>query len=152
MNRSIPSMRGAAVLLVPLSLFALTSLIAGASAAAPRLPALSISAPASIAEGTTTSASFQVRLSGRSRAPVSVQFRTRGFFATQGVDYRQASGTLVFKPGQHTRQVVVAILDDAVAEDVEDFAVQLSRPRNAAFASRRRSDGSRRTTCQRRSP
>jgi hypothetical protein len=131
MKRKIPSLRRAAVLLFPLSLFAVASLTAGASAAAPRLPSLSISAPASIVEGVTTNASFQVRLSGRSRKPVSVRFRTRGFFATQGADYRQTSGTLVFKPGQRTRQIVVAILDDTVAEDVEDFAVQLSRPHNA---------------------
>jgi hypothetical protein len=128
MRRGIPSMRGAAVLLIPLSLLAFTSFIAGASAAAPRLPSLSISAPASVDEG--SNASFRVKLSGRSSKPVSVRFRTRGFFATQGADFRRAGGTLVFKPGQHTRQVVVVTLDDAVAEDVEDFAVRLSRPHN----------------------
>jgi len=120
-------------LLVPLSLLALIPFLDAATAAAPRLPSLSISPPASISEGDegTTNASFTVKLSASSRKVVSVRFRTEGFFATQGTDYRAASGTLVFKRGQRTKRVVVQIIGDTVPEDVEDFYVSLSKPRNA---------------------
>jgi hypothetical protein len=120
-------------LLVPLSLLALIPFLDAATAATPRLPSLSISPPASIAEGDegTTGASFTVKLSAPSRKVVSVRFRTEGFFATQGTDYRAAGGTLVFKRGQRTKQVVVQIIGDTVPEDVEDFYVSLSKPRNA---------------------
>ncbi len=120
-------------LLVPLSLLALIPFLDAATAAAPRLPSLSISPPASISEGDegTTNASFTVKLSASSRKVVSVRFRTEGFFATQGTDYRAASGTLVFKRGQRTKRVVVQIIGDTVPEDVEDFYIRLSNPRNA---------------------
>ena len=119
-------------LLVPLSLLALIPFLEAASAAT-RLPSLSISGPASIAEGAegTTSASFTVKLSAPSRKVVSVRFRTDGSSATQGTDYRAAGGTLVFKPGQRTKQVVVQILGDTVPEDVEEFYINLSKPSNA---------------------
>lgn len=120
-------------LLVPLSLLALIPLLDAATAAAPPLPSLSISPPASIAEGDeeTTDASFTVKLSAPSRKVIRVRFRTKGFYATQGTDYRAASGTLVFKRGQRTKRVVVQIIGDTVPEDVEDFYISLSNPRNA---------------------
>lgn len=120
-------------LLVLLSLLALIPFLDAATAAAPRLPSLSISPPASISEGDEgpTNASFTVKLSASSRKVVSVRFRTEGFFATQGTDYRAASGTLVFKRGQRTKRVVVQIIGDTVPEDVEDFYIRLSNPRNA---------------------
>ncbi len=124
--------RGVRVL-VPLSLLALLPFLDAATAAAPRLPSLSISPPASIAEGAegTTNASFTVKLSAPSRKVVRVRFRTDGTSATQGIDYRAAAGTLVFKKGQRTKQVVVQIIGDTVPEDVEDFYINLSRPSNA---------------------
>ena len=126
-------------LLVPLSLFALIPFLeaatpaTAATAAAPRLPSLSIAGPASIEEGNegTTNASFTVKLSATSRKVVSVRFRTEGFFATQGADYRAAAGTLVFKRGQRTKNVVVQIIGDTIPEDVEDFYVDLSKPSSA---------------------
>ena len=103
--------------------------------AAARLPALSISPPASIPEGDqgTTVASFKVKLSAPTRRMVSVRYRTDGFLATEGADFRVARGTLVFKPGQRTKRVVVQIVGDTVPEDVEDFYVILSKPRNAGL-------------------
>ena len=120
-------------LLIPLSLLALMPFLDAASAAAPRLPSLSISPPATLAEGdeSTTKASFKVKLSAPSRKVVRVRFRTSGFSATQGVDYQAAGGTLVFQQGQRTKQVVVQIIGDTVPEDVEDFYIRLSNPRNA---------------------
>jgi len=119
-------------LLVPLSLLALVPFLEAATAAT-RLPSLSISGPASIAEGAdgTTNASFTVKLSAPSRKAVRVRFRTDGSSATQGTDFRAAGGTLVFKQGQRTKQVVVQIIGDTVPEDFEGFYINLSKPVNA---------------------
>jgi hypothetical protein len=133
MKRTTGFTRRGARLLVPLSLLALVPFLDAASAAAPRLPSLSISPPASIAETDqgTTSATFAVKLSSPSRSAVRVRFKTVGSFATQGTDYQAAAGTLVFKPGQRTKQIVVQIIGDTVPEDVEDFYVHLWKPTNA---------------------
>ena len=133
MRRITGFTRRGARLLVPLSLLALVPFLDAASAAAPRLPSLSISPPASITETDqgTSSAIFAVKLSSPSRTAVRVRFKTVGSFATQGTDYRAAAGTLVFKPGQRMKQIDVKILGDTVPEDVEDFYIRLSKPRNA---------------------
>ncbi len=124
--------RGVRVL-VPLCVLALIPFLDAATAAAPRLPSLSISPSVSIEEGGagTTNASFKVTLSAPSHKVVRVRFATDGFFATEGTDYRRATGTLVFKPGQRSKQILVQIIGDTVPEDVEDFYVNLSNPRNA---------------------
>jgi Calx-beta domain len=133
MKRITGSTRRGARLLVPLSLLALIPFLDAANAAAPRLPSLSISPPASIAEldQGTTSATFAVKLSAPSRSVVRVRFMTVGSFATQGTDYRAAAGRLVFKPGQRTKQIDVQIIGDTVPEDVEDFYIRLWKPTNA---------------------
>jgi len=120
-------------LLVPLSLLALIPFLEAATAAAARVPSLSISPSVGIEEGDsgTTNVSFKVTLSARSRKVVRVRYATIALSATEGTDYRRAAGTLVFKPGQRRKQIVVQIIGDTVPEDVEDFYVRLSNPRKA---------------------
>ncbi len=117
---------------VGLAALAVVPVLAGQAAVRARLPSLSISSPAAVGEDEgATKAIFAVRLSAASRQVVSVRFKTSGLTAAEGADYRAAGGTLVFKPGERLRRVVVAIEGDSIPEDDESFFVTLSRPRNA---------------------
>lgn len=80
------------------------------------------------ASGTTTNAVFRVRLSRASSLPIEVQYLAVGGSATVGVDFRAASGRLMFDPGQTEREIVVVVLGDDLPETDETFVVQLSDP------------------------
>ena len=61
--------------------------------------------------------------------PVTVEYATLDGSAIAGGDYGAASGTLVFpagSPSGSTQTITVVLLDDAIAEPAESFAVQLS--------------------------
>ena len=77
---------------------------------------------------------FAVSLSAPSGIEVSFSYETADDTATAGGDYAAASGTLMFAPGEVSRTIRVAILDDAVDEaDEEAFAVALSAPTGATL-------------------
>ena len=81
---------------------------------------------------------FTLTLDGPSTAVVTVDFATSDPgtadpVATPVVDYASAAGTLTFAPGELTRSVAVAVVDDDVNEPDEVFALVLANPQGAAL-------------------
>lgn len=74
-------------------------------------------------------AEFLVTLSGPAAFPISVDYATVSASgpgaATPGVDYRPASGTLHFAPGQTSQKVAVTIFGDTDDEPDEQFELML---------------------------
>ena len=78
---------------------------------------------------------FAVTLSAPSGIEVSAPYATKDGTATAGSDYAAATGSLVFAPGEVSRTIRVAILDDALHEaDEETFELTLARLVNATPA------------------
>ena len=84
------------------------------------------------AEG--ASLEFTVTLDGPSAQEVMVAWTTVDGTATAGEDYTRASGTLSFAPGETSRTVAVALLDDAVEDDGETLRLVLSDVSGAVLA------------------
>src|SRR5262249_31437364 len=74
----------------------------------------------------TTSVTFTVTLSFASTETVTVQFATANGSATAGSDYRVATGTLTFSPGETGKTITVLVYVDRLAEQNETFFVNLS--------------------------
>ena len=91
-------------------------------------PELEISGGAA-SEGETME--FAVTLSGSTARTVTVDFATSDGTAVAEADYRPAAGTLTFEPGEIARTVEVSVIDDAVHEPAEWFALALANARNA---------------------
>lgn len=83
-----------------------------------------------IGEGEAT---FGVILTPAWNAAVAVDWATADDTATDGVDYTAGSGTLTFAPGETSKTIAVALLDDGAEED-RAFAVNLSSPIGATIA------------------
>ncbi len=62
---------------------------------------------------------------GGSDGTVSIAWRTVAISATAGADFSGASGRVTFLPGQTTRTLLVAILNDPLAEPDEQFSVTI---------------------------
>ena len=79
-------------------------------------------------ESPGTSLRFPVTLDAPAESVVSVHYRTSDGTAVAGADYEAASGTLIFEPGQTSKTVSVAVLDDALDEGSETFTLAFSNP------------------------
>ena len=77
---------------------------------------------------------FTVELSAASGRQVTVSYATLAGTAAEGVDYTRTAGALTFEPGALSRTLAVPIVDDAVDEADETFAVRLSDVRHATPA------------------
>jgi CSLREA domain-containing protein len=77
---------------------------------------------------------FTVTLSNASGATVTVDYATANGTAAAGQDYFAAAGQLTFAPGDTTKSVTIALVDDAVTEGSEAFVINLGAPVNAAIA------------------
>lgn len=104
-------------------------------------PAISV-AGAEVVEGGVLE--FEISLSAASVETVSVAYATQDGgqpleldAAAAGLDYLPVSGTLVFEPGETTRTVVVATLDDALDETAEQLTLALSAPQGATLGDTR---------------
>ncbi|MEB3210668.1 MAG: glycoside hydrolase family 9 protein [Leptolyngbyaceae bacterium] len=95
-------------------------------------PELSIS-NTTVTEGADSHARFSVRLSEASSAPVTVEYATVAGTARAGSDFRNTSGTLTFNPGEVSKTVRVAVVDDQSVESDEQFELQLSNVTNASL-------------------
>lgn len=91
-------------------------------------PSLAVS-DAHVTEG--AEAVFKVRLSRAAPASVQVRFATSSGSAKSGDDYVARSGTLLFKRGERSKPVRIAVGDDGTAEPEETFFLVLSRGRGA---------------------
>jgi hypothetical protein len=78
------------------------------------------------------SATLRVRRGGDTNRLVHVSYRTVDGTAVAGVDYRAASGTLSFLPGETERTITVQTLDDDRVEGPETFGVILQDPTDGA--------------------
>lgn len=87
----------------------------------------------SITEGTggTSELTFTVTLTSPSTDQVSVNYRTIDRSAKAGSDYKAASGSLMFSPGQTTKTVTIDVINDAAVEQTESFYMMLSGATNA---------------------
>jgi subtilisin family serine protease len=119
-----------------------TSSLAGKTATGGRLnasamgnPALSI-ADNSVSEGDsgTTNLTFTVTLSAASTQPVTVNYSTASGTAIADSDYQTASGSLTFNPNETSKQILVSVIGDTVAEADETFSVNLSSPVGATLS------------------
>jgi hypothetical protein len=81
----------------------------------------------SISESAGT-VSFTVSRTGNTSIVASVDYVTYNITATTPDDYIQTSGTLTFAVGETEKIVTVSIVNDAVIEPTEDFAIQISNP------------------------
>ena len=95
------------------------------------LPALSVG-DARAAEGGTLA--FVVRLDAPSEQEVTVAYQTVDGTAVAGADYRAASGTLVFAPGELEQTAPVATLADERSEREEALVLSLSDATGATIA------------------
>jgi len=92
-------------------------------------------AASTAAEGSGTVA-VVVHLKPALQQTVTVEYSVTGGTATGGgVDYTLADGTLTFGPGETSKTVDVAIVDDAVAESGETVEITLANPRNAVLGA-----------------
>lgn len=99
---------------------------------------VSISGGGTVVEGNTgtKSVTFTVTLSAASDATVTVNYATADGTATlAGGDYRAASGTLTFAPGQTSKTITVLVNGDRIAEADEYFYVNLTGVTNAGIAN-----------------
>ncbi len=97
-------------------------------------------APPTLAVGDTSitegagPALFPVTLSRGSSFIVKVNYTTVNYSAAAGSDYTAVSGTLTFAPGETSKTVSVAILDDSLIENTELFYLKLLGPQMATIA------------------
>jgi hypothetical protein len=86
------------------------------------------SANAAASEGTGTVALMVMRTGGSTGA-VSVNYASANGSAIANSDYTQVSGTLNWPDGDSTaKTIMIPILEDALAESIENFTVTLSGP------------------------
>lgn len=93
---------------------------------------------ANITEGNNgaKTARFTVTLDSKPDETVRVNYATANGSAKAGEDFRNAKGTLVFKPGQTKKTITVPILGDTDFESREQFKVNLSQPKNAKLGDK----------------
>ncbi|MCC7261350.1 MAG: hypothetical protein IT369_02395, partial [Candidatus Latescibacteria bacterium] len=97
------------------------------------LPALSLEDAAALA-GEQGELVFTARLTRASAAPVSVGFATEDGSARATRDYSPQNGTLTFAPGETSKTIAIALVDDQTRESTENLFVRLSGPANATLA------------------
>ena len=76
---------------------------------------------------------FTVALSQPSGVTVTVNYATADGSATADSDYQSVSGVITFLPGETEKSILVQTFLDAVSEQYETFAVNLSTPSGATM-------------------
>ena len=114
-------------------------------------PVVSVAGPAGgvsyIPENAKSPITFTLTLTGQVAEDVSVSYTTGEADlgrvrsrstpgqllvpATAGMDYTATTGSVVFSPGETTKQVTVQVTDDDVSEDTEFFGLRISNAQNA---------------------
>ncbi len=92
-------------------------------------PSFSISdAPVVEPSSGSALASFTVTMSKAATIPVSIGYATQDGTAHAGQEYTATSGTLTFAPGETSKVVTVAVLQDMLANGTSSFALNLGSP------------------------
>jgi Ca2+-binding RTX toxin-like protein len=91
----------------------------------------------SLVEGNsgTQSLRFAVALENPSPLRVSVAYATANGTATAGSDYTATSGTLVFAPGDVSKEIAVPIVGDTAFEPDETLTLTISNPVNGTIGT-----------------
>ena len=100
-----------------------------------RGPALLSVADVDATEGEDENVLFTVSLN-RAAGTATVDYATADRTAHAGEDYTATSGTLAFAPGETSKTVAVPLLDDAIDDDGETFALELNNAQGAALGDR----------------
>ena len=104
---------------------------AGSTAAQVRdTPGLSVFG-VTVHENHENAATFRIALDANTSDTVTVNYATRDGTAQAVTDYVAVSDTLTFLPGDRTKYVSVAIVQDSHDENTETFTLVLSNPSNA---------------------
>ncbi len=77
---------------------------------------------------------FTLILSSPSEVATTVDYTTVDGTASAGADYTAKSGTVIFAPGETSKSISIAYLDDAIYEGDETYTVQLSNVSGAILA------------------
>ncbi|MBD2441121.1 S-layer family protein [Nostoc sp. FACHB-110] len=98
---------------------------------------INLSAGQTIVEGLTSpqNATYTVSLSQASSQTITVRYATANGTATAGVDYTNTTGTLTFNPGETSKVINIAILNDSTNEANETFTLSLTSPTNASLGT-----------------
>ena len=90
---------------------------------------------ATVTEGAAgvVTATFRVSLTATNKQTVSVGYTTVDGTAKDGEDYSRASGTLIFAPGEVTKDIMVSVQGDTKPESNESFSLQLNTVSNATL-------------------
>ena len=88
---------------------------------------LAIVDPDVVTEGYGT-VSVEVTLSPARSTEVAVDWSTEDGTAVAGADYETGAGTIVFAPGETSKSLELAVIDDEAVEDEEVFHVRLANP------------------------
>ncbi|MEO6611997.1 MAG: MopE-related protein [Chitinophagaceae bacterium] len=75
-----------------------------------------------------------VTLSAPAGNTVTVKYRTINGTARHPKDYIHVSGTLTFNPGETNKNIMVAVVADAIPEADQDFFIELSKSVNAPIS------------------
>ena len=81
----------------------------------------------------TSVLAFPVSLSQAGTGTVRVNYATANGSARAGNDYKSASGTLTFAPGEIVKSVSASLIGDTAVESDETFVVNLSVPSGATL-------------------
>ncbi|WP_227674504.1 Calx-beta domain-containing protein, partial [Psychrobacter jeotgali] len=92
----------------------------------------SITGPIIVDESAGT-VTYNITLTNPSVDTVTVDYTTADGSANAGLDYAATAGTVTFAPNEISKTVTVAIIDDNVAENNEDYSITLSNPSNAGI-------------------
>src|SRR5262249_44627876 len=104
------------------------------------IPTVGIIATDPIArEGTTNTATFRIRRTGRTNDALKVLYEIHGT-ASNGVDYVAIPDTVVIPAGRRSARIIITPIDDALPEHIETVVLRLldadtynvGQPRRAA--------------------
>ncbi len=99
-------------------------------------PALISVGDVNATEGEDENVVFTVSLNRAAAGTATVNYATADRTAHAGEDYTAVSGTLTFAAGDTSKTVSVPLLDDAIDDDGERFALELSNPTGSALGDR----------------
>lgn len=103
-----------------------------------QVPSINFAADAVSADEDAGVARVTVTLSRVTDSPVSVMYRSAGGTAEVGLAYHAALGTITFAPGETSKQIELALLNDRLPGEPHTIAFELSRPIGALLGSRTR--------------
>ncbi|MBN1672601.1 MAG: lamin tail domain-containing protein [Kiritimatiellae bacterium] len=101
----------------------------------PALPGVAFAGSTSGADEAAGSAAIPVTLTGSATNTATVNYAVTGGTATGGADYSLSAGTLTFAPGQTSRNITLALIDDGEEESDETVVLTLSSPVNAVLGA-----------------